>query len=73
MYDDDGSGGLGEGSPDVNHGQARLDPTADVLADLSVGLGRLAEVTPHLLIGLVQNTLRFLGRQIGRASSRERV
>ena len=68
--DDDDGGGQGEGSPDVNHGQARLDEAADVLADLSVGLGRLAEVTPHLLVGLVQDTLLFAGRPPRGAATR---
>lgn len=41
--------------PDFNHGLARLHEAADMLADLSVGLSRLSEVVPHLLIGLVQS------------------
>lgn len=41
--------------PDFNHGFARLHEAADMLADLSVGLSRLPEVVPHLLIGLVQS------------------
>lgn len=42
-------------SPDFNHGQAGLHEAANVLADLSVGLGRLSEVVPHLLVGFVQH------------------
>lgn len=42
-------------SPDFNHGHARLHEAANVLADLSVGLGRLSEVVPHLLVGFVQH------------------
>lgn len=41
-------------SPDFNHGLPGLHEAADVLADLSVRLGGLPEVVPHLLVGLVK-------------------
>lgn len=50
-----------EGSPDVDHGHARFDEAADVLADLSMGLSSLSEVAPYFLVGLVQNPLLFIG------------
>lgn len=48
--------------PDFNHGEAWLDEAADVLADLSVGLGCLSEVVPHLLIGFIQHPLLLVSR-----------
>lgn len=48
-------------SPDVNHGHPRFDPAHDVGADLSVCLGRLPEITPHLLVSPVQRPLLLAG------------
>lgn len=59
---------MGVVSPDLDHGQAGLDEAADVLADLSVGLGRLSEVVPHLLVGLVQDALLLVGGAPRRAA-----
>ena len=55
-------------SPDLDHGQAGLDEAADVLPDLPVGLGRLPEVVPHLLVGLVHHALLLAGRTPRRAA-----
>lgn len=41
--------------PDFNHGEPRFEEAADVFPDLSVGLGRLPEVVPHLLVGFVHH------------------
>lgn len=49
-----GTRGRQRRSPDLDHGLSGLHEAADVLADLSVRLGRLSEVVPHLLAGLVQ-------------------
>lgn len=51
-----------EASPDLDHGHAGFEEAADVLADLSVSLGRLSEVVPHLLVGFVQHPLLLVGR-----------
>lgn len=48
-------------SPDVNHGHPRFDPAPDIRANLPMGLSRLPEVAPHLLIGPVQGSLLFTG------------
>lgn len=48
------SSAVGRDSPDFDHGLSGLHEAADVLADLSVRLGGLPEVVPHLLVGLVQ-------------------
>lgn len=48
-------------SPDVNHGHPWFDPAPDVGAYLSVCLGRLPEITPHLLVGPVQRPLLLAG------------
>lgn len=48
-------------SPDVNHGHPWFDPTPDIRADLTMCLGRLPEIIPHLLIGPVQRPLLLTG------------
>lgn len=48
-------------SPDVDHGHPRFDPGVDVVSNLSMGLGSLTEVTPHLLVGLVKDPLLLVG------------
>lgn len=57
-----------EASPDVDHGHPRLDPAPDVGADLPMSLGRLPEITPHLLIGSVQRPLLLAAGSPGRAA-----
>lgn len=60
-------------SPDLDHGHAGFHEAADVLADLSVRLGRLSEVVPDLLVGLVQHPLLLVGRTPrGAATGRRR-
>lgn len=54
-------------SPDFDHGQAWFEEAADMLADLSVGLGCLPEVAPHLLVGFIQHPLLLVGRTPRRA------
>lgn len=46
-----------EFSPDFDHGHARFEEAADMLADLSVGLCCLPEVVPQLLVGFIHHPL----------------
>lgn len=48
-------------SPDFNHSHAGFHEAADVLADLSVGLGCLSEVIPQFLVGFIQHALLLAG------------
>lgn len=59
-------------SPDFNHGQSGFHEAADVLADLSVGLGCLSEVVPHLLVGFIHHPLLLVGRTPRRTATGER-
>lgn len=58
-------------SPDVNHGHPWFDPGPDVGADLPVGLGRLPEIAPHLLVGPVHRSLLLAGGPPSCAASEE--
>lgn len=58
-------------SPDFNHGQSGFHEAADVLPDLSVGLGCLSEVVPHLLVGFIHHPLLLVGRTPRRAATGE--
>lgn len=62
-----------EASPDFNHGHAGFNEAANVLADLSVGLGCLSEVVPHLLVGFIQHPLLVAGRTPRRAATGRRT
>lgn len=59
---DDDSDEMEAASPDFNHGQSGFHEAADVLPDLSVGLGCLSEVVPHLLVGFIHHPLLLVGR-----------
>lgn len=69
---DNNSDEMEAASPDFNHGQSGFHEAADVLADLSVGLGGLSEVVPHLLAGFIHHPLLLVGRTPRRAATGER-